>query len=35
MVMSEDLAVRANRLNLLSLLRNQAGVLADFSQISG
>jgi glycyl-tRNA synthetase beta chain len=35
MVMADELAVRANRLNLLSVLRNQAGVLADFSRISG
>lgn len=35
MVMTDDLAVRANRLNLLGILRNQAGVLADFSQIKG
>jgi glycyl-tRNA synthetase beta chain len=33
--MSDDMDVRANRLNLLGLLRNQAGLLADFSQISG
>ena len=31
MVMSEDLDVRKNRLNLLSVFRNQALVLADFS----
>ncbi|MFO7630319.1 MAG: glycine--tRNA ligase subunit beta, partial [Prochlorococcaceae cyanobacterium] len=35
MVMAEDPAVRTNRLNLLAVLRNQAGVLADFSRISG
>ncbi len=35
MVMSEDLAIRKNRLNLLSVLRNQSSVLADFSQING
>ncbi|QVL51624.1 MAG: glycine--tRNA ligase subunit beta [Cyanobium sp. M30B3] len=35
MVMAEDLAIRANRLNLLGLLTNQASVLADFSRISG
>jgi glycyl-tRNA synthetase beta chain len=35
MVMADEPAVRANRLNLLSVLRNQAGVLADFSRISG
>jgi glycyl-tRNA synthetase beta chain len=34
MVMADEPAVRANRLNLLSVLRNQAGVLADFSRIS-
>ena len=31
----DDPAVRRNRLNLLSVLRNQASVLADFSRISG
>jgi glycyl-tRNA synthetase beta chain len=35
MVMADDAAIRANRLNLLSVLRNQASVLADFSRISG
>ncbi|CAI8162103.1 MAG: Glycine--tRNA ligase beta subunit [Prochlorococcus marinus str. MIT 9215] len=35
MVMAEDIAVRTNRLNLLGVLRNQAGVLADFSLING
>jgi glycyl-tRNA synthetase beta chain len=35
MVMADDPAVRSNRLNLLGVLRNQAGVLADFSRISG
>jgi len=35
MVMADDGAIRANRLNLLGVLRNQAGVLADFSRISG
>ena len=35
MVMADDAAVRANRLNLLGVLRNQAAVLADFSRISG
>ena len=35
MVMADDPAVRRNRLNLLSVLRNQASVLADFSRISG
>ena len=35
MVVADDAAIRANRLNLLSVLRNQASVLADFSRISG
>ena len=35
MVMAKDESVRRNRLNLLSVLRNQAAVLADFSLISG
>ena len=35
MVMADDAAIRRNRLNLLAVLRNQAGVLADFSRISG
>ncbi len=35
MVMADDLTIRANRLNLLGLLNNQASVLADFSRISG
>jgi glycyl-tRNA synthetase beta chain len=35
MVMVDEPAVRANRLNLLGVLRNQAAVLADFSRISG
>ncbi len=35
MVMCDDPAVRRNRLNLLAVLRNQAGVLADFSKLSG
>lgn len=35
MVMCDDPAVRRNRLNLLAVLRNQAVVLADFSQLSG
>ncbi len=35
MVMADDAAVRANRLNLLGVLRNQASVLADFSRITG
>jgi glycyl-tRNA synthetase beta chain len=34
-VMVDEPAVRANRLNLLGVLRNQAAVLADFSRISG
>ncbi len=33
-VMDDDPAVRRNRLALLALLRNQAGVLADFSRIT-
>ena len=35
MVMTENLEIRRNRLNLLAVLRNQAAVLADFSRISG
>ncbi len=35
MVMSDDLAVRENRLNLLAVLRNQAFVLCDFSAVQG
>jgi glycyl-tRNA synthetase beta chain len=35
MVMADDQAIRANRLNLLGLLSNQASVLADFSRITG
>ena len=35
MVMAEDASIRANRLNLLGVLNNQASVLADFSRISG
>ena len=35
MVMADDPEIRANRLNLLGVLRNQASVLADFSRISG
>ena len=35
MVMADNAAVRANRLNLLGVLRNQASVLADFSRITG
>lgn len=34
MVMADDPAIRSNRLNLLALLRNQALVLADFSQLA-
>lgn len=33
MVMTEDLDVRSNRLNLLKILKNQSSVLADFDQI--
>ena len=33
LVMDEDLSIRANRLNLLGLLRNHARVLADFGAI--
>ncbi len=35
LVMSDDPAVRTNRLNLLAVLRNQASVLAEFSRIAG
>ncbi|WP_320676659.1 glycine--tRNA ligase subunit beta [Prochlorococcus sp. MIT 1300] len=35
MVMTENLEVRKNRLNMLGVLRNQARLLADFSQIVG
>ncbi len=35
MVMCDALPVRTNRLNLLGVLRNQAGVLADFSRLAG
>ncbi len=35
LVMAEDPAVRANRLNLLAVLRNQASVLADFGRLAG
>jgi glycyl-tRNA synthetase beta chain len=35
MVMADDPALRANRLNLLGVLRNQASVLADFSRLQG
>ncbi len=34
MVMAEEENVRANRLNLLAVLTNQASIMADFSQIS-
>ena len=34
MVMTEDNAMRENRLNLLSILRNQSEVIADFKQIN-
>ena len=33
LVMADDPAVRANRLNLLAVLRNQASVLADFTRL--
>ena len=33
MVMCDDIAIRNNRLNLLSVLRNQALVLADFATL--
>jgi glycyl-tRNA synthetase beta subunit len=33
LVMADDPAVRANRLNLLGVLRNQASVLADFTRL--
>ena len=33
MVMVDDAALRLNRLNLLSVLRNQASVLAEFESI--
>ncbi len=35
LVMSDEIPVRTNRLNLLGVLRNQAAVLADFSRIAG
>ena len=35
MVISDDLQIRKNRLNLLGVLRNQAWVLADFNKIVG
>ena len=34
MVMTEDINLRNNRLNLLTLLRNQSLKLADFSKLS-
>ncbi len=34
MVMTDDLKIRNNRLNLLAIIRNQARVLADFDYIS-
>ncbi len=34
MVMTDNLKIRFNRLNLLAIIRNQARVLADFDQIS-
>ena len=34
MVMSDDLNLRNNRLNLLSILRNQSLIIADFSKLS-
>jgi glycyl-tRNA synthetase beta chain len=34
-VMCDDLAVRANRLNLLAVLTNQSELLADFSALEG
>lgn len=35
LVMADNPAVRANRLHLLAVLRNQASVLADFSRLTG
>ena len=35
MVMSKEIDIRTNRLNLLALLRNQAFELADFTRING
>jgi glycyl-tRNA synthetase beta chain len=35
LVMADNPAVRANRLHLLAVLRNQASVLADFSRLAG
>ena len=34
MVMTDDINLRNNRLNLLSILRNQSLILADFSKLS-
>ncbi len=34
MVMTDNLSVRKNRLNLLKILKNQSSLLADFNQIS-
>ena len=34
MVMTEDINLRNNRLNLLTILRNQSFKLADFSKLS-
>ncbi|HRD41247.1 MAG TPA: glycine--tRNA ligase subunit beta [Prochlorococcaceae cyanobacterium AMR_MDS_5431] len=34
MVMTDDLEIRQNRLNLLAILRNQANILADFSKLT-
>ena len=35
LVMSDDPAVRRNRLRLLAILRQQASVLADFTALAG
>ncbi|WP_320664370.1 glycine--tRNA ligase subunit beta [Prochlorococcus sp. MIT 1223] len=35
LVMSDDLKIRENRLNLLAILKNQAAILADFNEIVG
>ena len=34
MVMTDDINLRNNRLNLLTILRNQSLILADFSKLS-
>ena len=34
MVMTEDMKLRNNRLNLLSILRNQSLIIADFSKLT-